>query len=104
MHTHRCPAVAYSGERCVLGRDHGGMHQAARLRWSTPSPDPSLLTDLTPDTRQRTIFELTGPIHGRLMTLRGLCSDEVTYEEIDGMAAEIDDCVHQLVEVLQGVG
>jgi len=42
------------------------------------------------------IDELRGPIQGRLRELRGMCSDECSYAEIDAKLAEIDALVHSL--------
>lgn len=40
--------------------------------------------------------EFRGPIHGRLQTLRGMCTDERPHVEIDAKLAELDDLVHRL--------
>lgn len=39
---------------------------------------------------------LRGPIHGRIQTARGWCSDEVPYPELDAYLATLDDIVAAL--------
>jgi hypothetical protein len=45
------------------------------------------------ETQQDVVTELSGPIHGRIATLRGLCSDEAPHTEIDRALAELDERV-----------
>jgi hypothetical protein len=42
--------------------------------------------------------DLKGPIHGLVMTLRGMCSDEDPYTAIDQKLAELDDLIYSLLE------
>ncbi|MHB1950220.1 MAG: hypothetical protein ACYCQK_01945 [Acidiferrobacteraceae bacterium] len=40
--------------------------------------------------------ELRGPIHGRIQTIRGMCTDEVPHSVIDAKLAELNEVVHAL--------
>lgn len=42
------------------------------------------------------VAELRGPIHGRIQVLRGMCTDERPYPEIDAKLAEVSDAVYAL--------
>jgi hypothetical protein len=48
----------------------------------------------------RTRARLLGPIHGTVQTIRGMCSDQLTHEEIDGKLAELDDLVYEAAGLL----
>lgn len=39
--------------------------------------------------------QLTGPVHGTLQVIRGMCSDQLPHEEIDVKLAELDDLVYK---------
>lgn len=95
----RCAVHSRSGLRCERDAGHAGMHKALGTAWSGAATEAATTGQLL----QRAVDELKGPIHGRLVELRRLCGDEVTYEEIDQLAGEIDDQVHALVEVLEGL-
>ena len=46
------------------------------------------------------IRHLRGPVHGTLMTVRGMCTDGVVHEEIDRKIVEVDDYVYEVLDLL----
>lgn len=40
--------------------------------------------------------ELEGPIHGKISTIRGMCSDAESFVAIDKALAELDDAIYKL--------
>jgi hypothetical protein len=44
--------------------------------------------------------KLLGPIHGTVQTIRGMCSDELTHEEIDGKLGELDELIYEAAGLL----
>jgi hypothetical protein len=47
------------------------------------------------------IAELRGPVHGRIQTLRGMCTDERPHVEIDAKLAELSEVVYQLRNAME---
>ena len=47
------------------------------------------------------VAELLGPIHGRVDTLRGMCTDALPHTEIDAKLAELDDLVYRLSTAIE---
>jgi hypothetical protein len=43
---------------------------------------------------------LRGPVHGRIQMLRGMCTDELPYPDLDAKLVELDEVVFRLVEVM----
>jgi hypothetical protein len=40
--------------------------------------------------------ELKGPIHGRIQTIRGMCTDELPHAEIDAALVELEELTYGL--------
>ncbi len=47
------------------------------------------------------VAELLGPVHGTIQTIRGMCTDERPYGEIDAKLVELDDRVYRLSTAIE---
>jgi hypothetical protein len=50
--------------------------------------------------RAHAIERLKGPVHGTLQTIRGMCSDQLSHEEIDVKLAEAVELVDGVATML----
>jgi hypothetical protein len=50
--------------------------------------------------KAKAVVQLLGPVHGTLQTIRGMCSDGLTLEEIDVKLAELDARVYETAAML----
>jgi hypothetical protein len=56
-----------------------------------------------PDERAAWFHELRGPIHGRIQTIRGMCTDEEPHVQIDMALSRLDELVLELSDAIEHV-